>query len=312
MSTNSYTCDSCSNPIVYIVFQCKVCNTALHPGCVKAYSFKRRCKICCKEISNFIKFSNKRDNKRKRETVNLDENNSLVNIESGTNIKPKNSQVSSNTVRQTTTMTDTEDPTLTTDLRSFMAEVRLNNTTTNEKLDTILEVKPELLDLRDRVNKIESGETNVLSSVVRFSGIRNNITMDPLNIIIQVLTAIKLSNPMSAVADVMEFIPKSKPDNAMITQDIPISASGVSESSGINTQNDSQSFTQNENFVPTQNENFSKTFFVTLSNHSVKQAVIRRMADKKVLSVKEVFNLNISGRIFINEMYDKDTYINYS
>ena len=68
-----------------------------------------------------------------------------MNIESGTNKKPKSSQVTSNTVRQNTTMTDTEDPALITDLRSFMAEVRLNNTTTNEKLDTILEMKPELL-----------------------------------------------------------------------------------------------------------------------------------------------------------------------
>ena len=35
---------------------------------------------------------------------------------------------------------------------------------------------------------------------------------------------------------------------------------------------------------------------------------ILNLADKIVLTINEVFNLNVTGRIFINEMYNKDTY----
>ena len=154
----------------------------------------------------------------------------------------------------------------------------------------------------ERVNKIESGDVNALSSVIRVSGIPVGITDDPMTIIIKTLAAIELSNPIAAIADVLEH--KTKTANDSNANETSSETAMIIDSSTPNPSTNPLSNTQ----TPNKNATTNRTFFVTLSNHSVKQAVIRRMIDKKKLTVKDVFNINDEGRIYINEMYDKDTY----
>ena len=336
------TCTKCKGTISTFIFACPTCLNSFHPGCANVFIQRKDCLLCCRDFINKYQFlinalfcsSNIR--KRKFNTDNslagkkhcayessdsgqeilMEANNTSretssnstpvfegyttisMDLNSQEGIQQPSQPIHQQTLQQsqqtnhgrqsenisnTVDVDNEDDSSVLAVLRSFRQEHRRDMREIKPAINEIPGIKDNLNDLvvetkstRNELHNIRKFVSDASSLDLKISGVPLEVTFPPIEVASKVLAALGVAKSENALVNAKEIFPNSE------------------STSSSNVDNSAARY---------------RIIIASLTSPNVRDLFMRiKRYDKKELLASEVFTVNSTDKIYINEVYPKDVY----